>query len=71
MGKERVYTFDIYVSNDNVNYTLVKEDLKSSGTSTDLEEFKVNAKGRYIKIVSKGNSVNQWMNIQEIAITGK
>lgn len=71
VGKERVYTFDIYVSNDGENFTLVKEDLKSSGTTTELEEYKVNAKGRYIKIVGKGNSVNNWMNIQEIAITGK
>ncbi len=70
-GNERVYTFDIYVSDDNINYTLVKADVKSSGTSTELEEFPVNAKGRYLKIVSKGNSVNNWMNIQEIAITGK
>ena len=71
VGKERVYTFDIYVSDDNVNYTLVKEDVKSSGTTTELEKFEVGAKGRYLKIVGKGNSVNNWMNIQEIAITGK
>ncbi len=71
LGNERIYTFDIYLSDDNVNYTLVSENNKSSGTSTELEAFPVNAKGRYIKIVSKGNSINNWMNIQEIAITGK
>ena len=70
-GKERVYTFDVYVSDDNVSYTLVKEDLKSSGTTTELEKYEIGAKGRYLKIVGKGNSVNNWMNIQEIAITGK
>lgn len=71
LGKERVYTFDIYVSDDGENFNLVCENLKSSGTTTDLEEYKVNKRGRYLKIVSKGNSVNNWMNIQEIAITGK
>jgi len=71
VGTERVYTFDVYVSDDNVNYTLVKENLKSSGTTTELEEYKIGSRGRYIKFVSKGNSVNNWMNIQEIAVTGK
>lgn len=70
-GNVRIYTFDILVSDDGVNFTLVKEGVKSSGTTTELEQFKVGAKGRYLKIVGKGNSVNNWMNIMDIAITGK
>lgn len=70
LGAERIYKFDIYVSDDNINYRLVAENVRSSGSTTELEEFPVNTRGRYIKIVSKGNSLNSWMNIQEIAITG-
>ncbi len=67
-GDLRVYNVDFYVSNDGNNYTPVVTGHKSSGTTTDFEEILLNTKGRYLRIVGKGNSVNKWMNIQEIAI---
>ncbi len=70
-GDQRIYTFDIYVSDDGENFTLVKEGHKSTGTTTALEEVPFKATGRYIKIVNKGNSVNDWLNLQELAVIGK
>ena len=70
-GDKRVYEIDIYVSDDNKNFTLVSKANKSSGTTLEFEQFPINAKGRFVKIVGKGNSVNHWMNIKEIALTSK
>ncbi len=70
-GNARIYTIDIYTSDDNENYTLVKAGYKSSGETTDFEKFEIGKKARYVKIVGKGNTVNNWMNLQEVAITKK
>ena len=71
-GKQRIYTFSIYVSEDGKNYTLAKDKLKSSGTSEELEKFDLGGvKGRYIKILGYGNTVNDWNNYTEIFFTGK
>ena len=70
-GNARVYTIDIYTSDDGENYTLHKAGYKSSGETTDFEKFEIGKKARFIKIVGKGNTVNGWMNIQEVAITKK
>lgn len=70
-GDKRVYTIDLYSSNDGVNFTPVKTAHKSTGTTTQFEEIELNVKARYIKIVGKGNSVNNWLNLQEVAFTGK
>lgn len=69
-GTARVYTLDIFVSEDGVSYTPVVTDFKSSGKTNDMEEIKLDAKGKFVKIVGKGNSVNNWMNLKEIAVTG-
>ncbi len=70
-GDKRVYTIDIYVSDDGENFTLAKQGHQSTGTTTELEEVPFNATGRYIKIVNKKNSVNDWLSLQEVAIIGK
>ena len=70
-GNKRNYNVDILVSDDNVTYTPVKTGHKTSGTTTELEEIPLNCRGRYVKLVGKGNSVNQWLNIAEVAFTGK
>ncbi|MBE7021510.1 MAG: hypothetical protein E7411_08780 [Ruminococcaceae bacterium] len=67
-GNARVYNVDFYVSDDGVNFTPALMGHKSSGTTTEFEEISINKKARYLKIVGKGNSVNKWMNIQEVAI---
>lgn len=69
-GDKRVYTIDIYSSDDGVNFTPVKMGHKSTGTTAQFEEIPLNIKARHIKIVGKGNSVNNWLNLQEVAFTG-
>lgn len=68
-GTERVYTFDLFVSDDGENFTKIQECLQSSGQSDDMEVFPINASGRYIKIVGYGNSENKWNNYLEMAFT--
>jgi len=70
-GNARIYTFSIYVSEDGKNYTLAKDKLKSSGTGLELEKFDINAKGRYIKILGYGNTVNDWNNYTELVFSGR
>lgn len=68
-GDKRVYTFDLLVSDDDVNYTLVLDHAQSSGTSLALEAFPMNVRARYVKLVGYGNNTNEWNNFTEIAIT--
>lgn len=68
-GNERVYTFDIFVSDDGENYTKISEKAQSSGKTTEMEIFPINASGRYVKIEGHGNSVNSWNNYCEMAFT--
>ncbi len=70
-GDKRVYTIDLYYSNDGVNFTPIITGHKSTGTTTQFEEIPLNVKARYIKIVGKGNTVNNWLNLQEVAFTEK
>ena len=68
-GKARVHTFDIYVSNDGINYTLAKENLSSSGQTEEFQKFEIGARGRYLKIVGKGNNIEgkeEWNNYYEM-----
>ena len=71
-GNVRVYKFSIYVSDDGVNYKLVKDNLSNSGLTTGLETFDLGGvKGRYLKYVGHGSNVNSWNNIIELFIIGK
>ena len=68
-GTTRVHTFDIYVSDDGENFTLVKENLASSGKTLDYQKFEIGARGQYVKIVGKGNNVagkEEWNNYAEM-----
>lgn len=66
-GDSRTYYFSVEVSEDGQNYTRVLDNVKSSGSSNELEYF--NLKGvsaRYVKYVGGGNDSNKWNNITEI-----
>lgn len=72
VGDQRIYTFDVYVSVDGVNYTAVYEKTNSSGTTLDLEAYPVNAKARYVKLKFYGSNHNkygQWTNCSELTFT--
>ncbi len=72
-GNERVYTFDILVSDtgDDKSWTVVGDKLKNSGKTNGLEPFAfspVNA--RYVRVVGHGNTAPafaKWCNITEAA----
>ena len=66
-GNARNYTFDVLVSDDGVNFTPVAEGLESSGTTLELEEFPLNAEGRFVKIVGHGHKAGVWNSYSEIA----
>lgn len=58
-GSIRQQYFDIYVSDDGVNWSCVLEEGTSSGKTVNFEFFKIKASGRYLKMVSNGNSTSR------------
>ena len=68
----RIYSYEFYVSEDGVNYTLAVS--KSSTKNYDGEFENHDLKGvraQYVKYVGYGNSENEWNNVSEIVLTGK
>ena len=66
VGDTRKSYYDVYISEDGENYTLLCEG-ESSGTTTELENLTIPAcKTRFVKLVTKGNSQNEWNGIHEI-----
>ena len=67
-GSERVNSFDVLVSNDGSSFTKIFSG-KSSGTTTATEKYNVpDTKGRYVRITFTGNTVNDWVGINEIDV---
>ena len=64
-GNKRITKFEILVSNDGANYTECYRG-QSGGITTELEEFPVNASGRYVKLSCHGNTLNKWNSITEL-----
>ena len=58
-------------ANRKININSIKCSPWNTTAEVEIEERVLNVKGRYIKIVGRANSVNQWMNLQEVAFTGK
>ncbi len=69
-GDQRSSSFDIQVSMDAVNWIGVYSG-SSSGTTTGLEAYSFSGVGaRYVRIVGRGNSSNDWNSIAEVVIHG-
>ncbi len=66
-GIGRIYTFDVLVSDDGINFIPAAEGLQSSGETLELEEFEINARGRYVKILGYGHKDGVWNSYSEIA----
>lgn len=67
-GNRRIYSFEIEVSADGINWTSVLDE-STSGESESLEVFEfepINA--RYVKYINKGNSINTNSNIVEFRV---
>ncbi|MBQ8301291.1 MAG: discoidin domain-containing protein, partial [Clostridia bacterium] len=69
-GYERQYFFDIAVSEDGENWTVVLTDQASSGTTDEgvleMFTFPETVKGRYIQYIGHGSSSNDANNIWEL-----
>ena len=65
-GDQRVYKFEILLSDDGASWTKVYEG-QSSGTTLELEPHTfAETNGRFIRIVCYGSSGGSWNNITEI-----
>ena len=68
----RTFTFDILVSDDNENWTVVKEGIESAladaDKSKEYQKFKMqkNIKAKFVKIVAYGNSITTANNYAEV-----
>lgn len=69
-GNRRMYTFEIEVSQDSINWTKVF-DGNSSGKSTDSEVVSIDPTvARYVRYVGNGNSSDSWNYVIECDIFG-
>jgi len=67
-GDARFAELQIQISEDGKNYVTVFDGL-SSGKTTALESFDfADTYGRYVRFVSFGNSVNEWVSLTEVNI---
>ena len=68
-GSVRATKFDLYVSTDKVNWSLVYSG-KATGNTDALEIFKLNGvyDAKYVKYHGFGNDQNGWNSIQEVYI---
>jgi hypothetical protein len=69
-GDERNYQIDVSVSTDGESWTSVFNG-QTSGATLELEDYPVNADGRYVRITGDGNSHPEffdWTNIVEMEI---
>lgn len=73
MGSQRVFKYDIEVSDDGVNWIKVLSAHESSGKSEGYETapFDSRVTARYVKFVGLANSVNLWNNVIEFAVLKK
>ncbi|MGD9420365.1 MAG: discoidin domain-containing protein [Verrucomicrobiota bacterium JB025] len=70
-GNERIATFDVEVSDDDITWTPLATGLQNSGTTAELETIDVpDTLARYLRIVGYGNTANTWNSITEVAIWG-
>lgn len=68
-GDGRKLDYEIYVSDDNENFTLVADDLLSSGTLSGWEytQFK-RVKARYVKLTCHGSTIIKYNSILELKV---
>lgn len=69
LGNTRTATFDVLLSNDNLNWRTVLTNATSSGTTLALQTFDFpDWPARYVRIVGYGNSVNNYNSFTEVAV---
>ena len=66
-GNQRKSFFDVEISLDKINFEKVLISQESSGVTNDMERYLFTSKNaRYIRIMCKGNSVNNWNSVTEL-----
>ncbi|MBR5535294.1 MAG: Ig-like domain-containing protein [Clostridia bacterium] len=65
----RYIPYEVYVSEDNVNYQAVFKG-NSIPYSGDFMKHITNKKARYVKVVVKGNTISGWSSLAEVEILG-
>jgi dihydroxyacetone kinase DhaKLM complex PTS-EIIA-like component DhaM len=69
-GDQRIADFEVRISEDGILWDTIL-DANSSGSTSQPEIYSLpNAKGRYLRLVGFGNSVNTWNSITEVDIIG-
>jgi len=69
-GNQRTSSFEVWVGNSTGNLEKIKSKT-TSGTTNSLETWDLpNRTARYLRIVGKGNSSNNWNSITEVEIFG-
>lgn len=63
-GDTRQNIFEIYISNDRVNYTRIYDGI-SLGTTTKLEYIPMEVSARFVRYVGHGNTSNYWNSVSE------
>jgi uncharacterized repeat protein (TIGR02543 family) len=70
-GDERVYTFDVEVSADGVNFNQLIAGAQNSGTTLQQEDIDFpDGNGRYVRLIGHSNSHNTWNSYTEVDIYG-
>ena len=74
-GNERIFSFEIYVSSDGINYTKVLEK-ETSGTTEEIEVYplETGVTARFVKFVGHGSNAavnGEWNNVLEMAALEK
>ncbi len=70
-GNTRKAFFEVQISNDQVNWVKLDDNMESAGVTEGFQNFDItNIDARYVRIVGHGNSENAWNSINEIKIYG-
>jgi F5/8 type C domain len=70
LGSARIYTFDVLVSVDNANWTIVLNRTQSAPNDAWQNYGLGNTRGRYLRIVGHMSTVDLYANISETEIWG-
>ncbi|MBP1838937.1 chondroitinase-B domain-containing protein [Formosa algae] len=70
-GDSRKTYFEIAVSENGTDFTKLTEELESSGTTKDYENFMIDAtQARYVQVIGYGNENSAWTSLAEVRIYG-
>lgn len=65
-GDKRSAKFDLLTSNDGESWTTLIKDGRTNGKTLLPEQFELNTRARYVKILGHGNTTNLWNSYTEV-----